>query len=99
MLSSDDCLKPQFRFLQKTVSQDDELLGRIPPDSDKLLENLPWLNIMSELAFTAAIAEFKVCIAVKTEINNWDFLIFFSLNSSYLTIFQKKMAILLLKFL
>lgn len=65
MLSSDDCPKPHSRFLRKTVSQNDELLGRIPPDSDKLLENLPWLNIMSELAFTAAIAEFKVFIAIK----------------------------------
>lgn len=65
MLSSDDCLKPHGRFLRKTVSQDDELLGRIPPDSDKLLDSLPWLNIMSELAFTAAIAEFKVFIYAK----------------------------------
>lgn len=62
MLSSDDCPKPHGRFVNKSVSQDDELIGRIPPDSDKLLENLPWLNIMSELALTAAIAEIKVLI-------------------------------------
>lgn len=60
MFSSDDCPKPHGRFLKKTLSQDDNLIGRVPPDSDKLLENLPWLNIMTDLALTAAIAEIKV---------------------------------------
>lgn len=60
MLSSDDSPKPHGRFLNTALSQDDDIIGRIPPNSDKLLENLPWLNIMSELAITAAIAEYKV---------------------------------------
>lgn len=62
MLSSDDCPKPHGRFLKKVLSQDDEVVGRVPPASDKLVENLPWLNIMADLALTAAIAEFKVSI-------------------------------------
>lgn len=60
MLSSDDCPNPHGKFLKKTLSQDDNLIGRVPPSSDKLLENLPWLNIMADLAFTAALAEIKV---------------------------------------
>lgn len=60
MLSSDDCPKPHGRFLKKAVSQDDDIIGRVPPASDQLLNNLPWLNIMADLALTAAIAEIKV---------------------------------------
>lgn len=38
----------------------DEEMDRIPPSSDDLFENLPWLNIMADIALTAAISEIKV---------------------------------------
>lgn len=73
MLSSDDGPKPHGRFLNMSRSQDDDVIGRIPPNSDKLLENLPWLNIMGELALTAAVAEIKVLVEVEKILNakNW----------------------------
>lgn len=63
MFSSDENPTTQRRVLRKTLSQDEgDIIGRIPPNSDKLFENLPWLNIMADLALTAAIAEIKVHI-------------------------------------
>ncbi|KAH0819415.1 hypothetical protein GEV33_003376 [Tenebrio molitor] len=61
MLSSDDNPKTRKRVLTKALSQDEILtVDRIPPNSDKLFENLPWMNIMADIAVTAAIAEIKV---------------------------------------
>lgn len=63
MLSSDENPATQRRVLRKTLSQGEaDLIGRVPPNSDKLFENLPWLNIMADLALTAAIAEIKVLL-------------------------------------
>lgn len=64
MLSSDECPKPQRRFLKKTLSQDRSLIERVPPVAEDLAKNLPWLNIMADLALTAAIAEIKVPMRV-----------------------------------
>lgn len=60
MLSSDENPKARKRVLPKAISQDEAIADRIPPNSDKLFENLPWMNIMAEIAITAAIAEIKV---------------------------------------
>lgn len=61
MLSSDDTSDvTRKRVLKKTVSQEDCASDRIPPNSDKLFDSLPWLNIMADIAITAAIAEIKV---------------------------------------
>lgn len=59
MLSSDENPKTRVRVLRKTVSQDN-ILERVPPNSDKIFDNLPWLDIMADIAITAAIAEIKV---------------------------------------
>lgn len=47
------------RVLSCTMSQDEEI-SRIPPNSEKLFENIPWLTIMADIAITAAVAELKV---------------------------------------
>lgn len=64
MLSSPDDLpvNSRHRVLRKSVSQEAfDIVPRVPPNSEKLFENLPWLNIMADIAITAAIAEMKVC--------------------------------------
>lgn len=61
MLSSDENPKARTRVLTKALSQDETLtFDRIPPSSEKFFENLPWMNIMADIAITAAIAEIKV---------------------------------------
>lgn len=55
---SDEGPNARRRVLTKTLSQDD--IPRIPPASEKLFENLPWLGIMADIAITAAVAEIKV---------------------------------------
>lgn len=55
---SDEGSNARRRVLTKTLSQDD--IPRIPPASEKLFENLPWLGIMADIAITAAVAEIKV---------------------------------------
>lgn len=47
------------RVISCTMSQEDEIT-RIPPNSEKLFENLPWLTIMADIAITAAVAEYEV---------------------------------------
>lgn len=47
------------RVLSRGVSQEEQL-PRIPPNSEKLFENIPWLNIMADIAITAAVAEIQV---------------------------------------
>lgn len=59
MLTSDESQAAHGRVLKKATSQED-IFDRVPPNSDKLFENLPWLNIMADIALTAAIAEIKV---------------------------------------
>lgn len=48
------------KMLKRSLSKDDECISRIPPESERLFENLPWVNIMTDIALTAAIAELKV---------------------------------------
>lgn len=65
MLSSTDDLSVPKRhgILRKSLSEEPFAeIERIPPKSDKLFENLPWLTIMADLAIAAAIAEIKVRI-------------------------------------
>lgn len=63
MFSSDENPKTHKRVLTKTLSHsEEEALSRIPPNSEQLFENIPWLNIMADIALTAAIAEIKVLI-------------------------------------
>lgn len=47
------------RVISRGVNED-KIMDRIPPASEKLFENIPWLNIMTDIAITAAIAELKV---------------------------------------
>lgn len=64
MLSSADDLPVtgRHRVLKKSLSQEAfDVVSRVPPNSDKLFDNLPWMNIMADIAITAAIAEMKVC--------------------------------------
>lgn len=58
--------------LKRAVSCDigsDEVTSRIPPSSEKLYDCLPWLNIMTDIAITAALAEIKVLILNFEKIN------------------------------
>lgn len=57
MLSDDG--PRRSRALVKALSED-ALLPRIPPNSEKLFENLPWASIMADIAIAAAVAEIKV---------------------------------------
>lgn len=58
MFSSDERPDSRRRVLKRAHSE--EVIDRIPPSSERLFENLPWLNIMADIAITAAIAEMKV---------------------------------------
>lgn len=67
MLSSDEASNvARKRVLKKTLSQDSDcsVSERIPPNSDKLFDSLPWLNIMADIAITAALAEIEVHIII-----------------------------------
>lgn len=64
MLTSDESPTAHGRVLKKAISQE-EVFERVPPNSEKLFESLPWLNIMADIALTAAIAEIKVHITTK----------------------------------
>jgi hypothetical protein len=57
---SDDKLGAHRRVLTRALSKDEVSLSRIPPDAEKLLENIPWLSIMADIAVAAAVAEIKV---------------------------------------
>lgn len=55
---SDEGANARKRVLSRSVSQEE--LSRVPPFSEKLFENIPWLSIMADIALTAAMAEIKV---------------------------------------
>lgn len=67
---SDDAANTRRRVLVKKLSQED--LPRIPPCSDKLFENIPWLTIMADIAIAAAVAEIKVHYEVLQYSNDYD---------------------------
>lgn len=48
------------KMLKRSLSKEEECITRIPPESEKLFENLPWVSIMTDIALTAAVAELKV---------------------------------------
>lgn len=61
MLSDEKPRIVRKRVLTRSLSQDQDL-GRIPPVAEKLFENSGWMSIMTDIAITAAVAEFKVKI-------------------------------------
>ncbi|XP_018571041.1 cAMP-specific 3',5'-cyclic phosphodiesterase isoform X4 [Anoplophora glabripennis] len=70
MLTSDENPTAHRRVLKKAISQE-EVFERVPPNSDKLFENLPWLNIMADIALTAAIAEIKFKRMLNKELSHF----------------------------
>lgn len=61
MLTADGAPVTHRRVLKKALSHED-VIPRIPPNSSELFESTPWLNIMADIAITAAIAEMKVSV-------------------------------------
>ncbi|KAL3270348.1 hypothetical protein HHI36_009396 [Cryptolaemus montrouzieri] len=72
MLSSDEnpLLVRGLPVNGSTVIIDDNM-ERIPPSSDQLFENLPWLNIMADIALTAAISEIKFKRMLNKELSHF----------------------------
>ncbi|CAH1155349.1 unnamed protein product [Phaedon cochleariae] len=66
MLSSDE----NPRALNRTFPQGGEI-ERVPPSSDQLLDNLPWLEIMADIAIAAAISEIKFKRMLNKELSHF----------------------------
>ncbi|GJQ71782.1 dnc [Trypoxylus dichotomus] len=58
------------RGLSRGVSEE-EIIDRVPPASEKLFENIPWLHIITDIAITAAIAEMKFKRMLNKELSHF----------------------------